>query len=692
MKFSNKDNNKPLKIDTDTNEIDLEANLNINKESVNKTSSKILNKIFERQICNSESKFRGSINPSNNQNSIIFPNQLYKKSELRKSLSGYFNIQRQSINGRKKTLTKKKSNLSSNKRCINILDSKPIENSRKSFIDYDDYSYFEDDLLTPKPSTFPNEQEENFLLTLQFIEENNYNEDIFDDNLRNNSISYRLNKKDNLHSRFFNNNNDIKNKKSKEKKTGAFKIDNLFFDEKENVGKNILYLDSNNNDDFENNISYISLDLLIKKIALENFRKNKSYIYECFMKQYKNFIPIENFINKIIQAFNYYNKKGIKVNSSELVNLLNEIILKNYEEIKLDKNLLGQIQLFYLKIKHTKFDYYKVNQDIIKIDYILFKNGYYKENKEAKKNNNEYTLIKTISSLPEKLKKSFFKKNKKKENENKVAKIIKKLKEKAKEKKHNYKYFYLNDYSNEEIAAYLTYDIYSLLSNISEEDFYNKNFYKENSNIKNIVERTDKLILFIIEDICSYDHKSERVNLIDRWIDIGFILLDLKNYNDLVLVNCLFCNYLLKVKLKKTWQKLSKKSIESINELKKYRTSKYMKCKRKPHVPYLGMLIKQIMYIQETEDYITQNNNINIAKLDKLNKKITNFFEFKNYKYPFEKPKYLDVLSNINPKKAEEIEDIIKTLEPKLLIHADKNDKKRRTQTDKVYYNNNYLK
>ena len=92
------------------------------------------------------------------------------------------------------------------------------------------------------------------------------------------------------------------------------------------------------------------------------------------------------------------------------------------------------------------------------------------------------------------------------------------------------------------------------------------------------------------------------------------------------------------------------------------------------------------MYIQETEDYITQNNNINIVKLDKLNKKITNFFEFKNYKYPFVKPKYLNVLSNKNWKKAEEIEDILKALEPKLLVHADKNDKKRRNQTDKLYY------
>ena len=677
MKLLKKEKKEQYIINTD---IDLEENLNINKESenkINKVSSKILNKIMERQI--TDYTFRDSIKSLNQKNFNVFPNQLYKKSELRRSLSGYLNIQRKSINGRKNTLILK--NNQSNQNQININNNKP--KVKQNYMDYEDDLYFDEDMFIQQPLSFPNEQEENFLLTLQFIEDNDYNEDIFDDNLRNNSISYKLNNRDNLHLKFFNINNDFHNKKNK-KKTGC-KIDNLFFDEKEIVGKNIIYLENND----EINIYSISLDLLIKKIALENFRKNYSYIFDCFMKQYKNFIPLENIINKIIQAFNYYNKKEIKVNSSELVNLLNEIILQNYDTIKQNKNLIEQIQVFYIKLKNIKFEYYKVNQDIIRIEYMLFKNLSYKENKETKKNNNGNTLIKKISSIPEKFKKSFFKKNKK-VSENKEDKFIKKLKEKEKEKKHNYKYFYLNDYSNEEIAAYLTLDSYSLLSNIPEEEFYNKNCEKESIYIKKIAQRTDKLVDFIIEDITSYDHKSERVHLIERWIKIALILIDLKNYNDFVMVNCLLCNCLLKVKMKLTWQKLSKKNFEYINKLNKYRINigkEMYKCKKKPHVPYLGVLTKQILAVQETMGYITQNNNINIFKLDKINKLITNFFKFKNYKYPFEKPKNLDILSNINPKSEDEIESTIKSLEPKLLIHANKNDKKRRTQTDISYYN-----
>jgi hypothetical protein len=60
--------------------------------------------------------------------------------------------------------------------------------NKKIYIEYEDL-YFEDDMFIPESSSFPNEHEEDFLLKLQFIEENNYDEDIVDYSIRNNSIS-----------------------------------------------------------------------------------------------------------------------------------------------------------------------------------------------------------------------------------------------------------------------------------------------------------------------------------------------------------------------------------------------------------------------------------------------------------------------------------------------------------------------
>ena len=266
-------------------DIGLYENLNINKELVNKTNSKLLNKLFENQINNDSNliankniKLRSSIYISNPKNAIFSSQKTMTKRELRRSLSGYFNLQRRvSINN----FNSKKPNLNNNK----------IKKQMQNYIEYDDL-YFEDDMFIPESSSYPNEHEEDFLLKLQFIEDNNYNDDdIINLNLRNKSISYKINYRDNLHLKYFsNNNNNFVNKQNDKKSMcNTCKIDSLFFDEKEKIGSNIMYLDNTNNasnikndnrenslsidldgndinnEQKENNIAYISPDLLIKK-------------------------------------------------------------------------------------------------------------------------------------------------------------------------------------------------------------------------------------------------------------------------------------------------------------------------------------------------------------------------------------------------------------------------------------------
>ena len=145
--------------------------------------------------------------------------------------------------------------------------------------------------------------------------------------------------------------------------------------------------------------------------------------------------------------------------------------------------------------------------------------------------------------------------------------------------------------------------------------------------------------------------------------------------------------------MKNTWAKLSKKSINFLDRINKFCSgaqcykiirNEIFKCKG-PYVPYIGILLKQLTYIEEKK-YIIDNNNINIDKLTELNKTIAKFFEFKKYKYNFDKPKNLEVLSHANPKSEDEIEDIIKQIEPKLEIHSKKGDKKRLTKTDEMFY------
>ncbi len=245
----------------------------------------------------------------------------------------------------------------------------------------------------------------------------------------------------------------------------------------------------------------------------------------------------------------------------------------------------------------------------------------------------------------------------------------------------------------------MTNDCFNLMKNISENELFNKNFCRKDKknlapNVTKIIERCDKLILFIIEDICSYDYKSERIEVIEKWIRIAYVLKDLKNYNDLVMLSGLFYNYLLNKKLKKTWSNLSKKQLHCIDQIKRFCSNKqcYINIRREiskckgPYIPYLGIVLKEIMTTEEMEYII--DDKINVEKLFEMDKIVERFFEFKKNKkeYSFNDLKSLDILSNINPKKENEIELIINNIEPNLNICAQKGNKKRITKTDELFY------
>ena len=686
------------------NDLDLDENLNINKEII-KTSNKVLNTLINNRIntdsnkiIKNNSNLRGTINFKDiKENKVFSDKQIYTKKELRKTMSGFFNKQkRASINNFREftalnTNNKKTMNHSFNIRNLNV--NKLIKKNY-NYITYDDF-YFEDDMFIPESSSFPNENEEDFLLKLQFIEENDYNEDIIDFSKRSNSISHKIDNKDNIHMKYFSN-----KEKKIDKKSSELKIDDLFFEENEIKGKNILFLDNQRNsnnihrnnsitktDSNESNISFISINLFIKKIAFENFRNNYPDVMKCFMQQFKYFIPINKLIKKLISAFNFYRK--LNKNSTELILLLDEIILENYYSIIEDKNLIEQIKNFYSQVINIKWNNLQVKEHIKTINSFLL-NKDFEVNKKKNSNNisfnnNRNTIIDKRYTLGVKSK-SFF--GYKKSN--------KEIKEKS--RKHNYNYFYIFDYTKEELAAYLTIDSYQLISNIPIDEFFNKKFCsktKEKSapNIIKITNRASKLVLFIVEDICSYDHKSERVEAIEKWLKVAFACLEMKNFNDLIMLNSLFCSYLFK-KMKLTWQKIPKKTLNYIEKLKKFCSGnqcyinirkEMFKCKGKAHVPYLGILLKEIMGIEELK-YIIDNSNINVRKLLKLNQAISHFFEFRHQKYNFGKSNNLEILSNINPLDSEEIEEIIKQLEPKLTVSSKKGDKKRITNSDKLFY------
>ena len=158
------------------------------------------------------------------------------------------------------------------------------------------------------------------------------------------------------------------------------------------------------------------------------------------------------------------------------------------------------------------------------------------------------------------------------------------------------------------------------------------------------------------------------------------------------MINTCFVNCTLN-KLKLTFKKLSTKYKNIIKEMNSFCSSKecylnirklIFNCKGIPYIPYLGIILKEIINIEEMK-YIVEDKNINFGKLVKLYNVINKFNEFKKSKFSFEKSKELDILMNLKPKTEEELDEMVSQIEPKLKIFA-RGNKKRLTNTDKFYY------
>jgi len=564
---------------------------------------------------------------------------------------------------------------------------KENKNSTIKYITYED-TFLENEVFIPSPASYAGESLENNKLLNDFCEDYNY--DNYNNDIMNNSFSFKTKKEDNnLYLKFFtktkdneedNINLDIRNNS-----------DPLFVDEKEIEGKNILFLKGKKENSEinhyanlkdKNNISNISLNLFIKKIAKNNLRNIYHLLYESFLEQFSIFLSTNILIEKTINAFNYYKEKESK-EYPELVNLLNNIVSKKYKLFENDSDIIKKLSNFYHGIQNQPWlkDYLK--QDTLSIDYILSN-----EKEEFDLNFVKYSISqrkKNIIFIKEALKDNSLNANMPKDEQSNIIKM-------------KDSYFYIFDYTEEEIAISLTHVSYNLLCNINIEELLNTNFSKKDKhvrapNVMKVIEHFDKLVLFIIEDICSYDEPKRRAEAITKWIKIAEQCKNLYNFNDLLVINTCFSNYLMR-RMVLTWKKVPKSTFKKMNELKKFCSNNqcYLNFRREMvnrrgrfYVPYLGILLKEIVNIEEKNKYVLDNGNINCLKIQKLYIAICQFFRFKNNPFAKIQLKALEIFGHLNPKTEDQIENIITKIEPKLIITSGEN-KKRKTKTDAKYY------
>ena len=466
--------------------------------------------------------------------------------------------------------------------------------------------------------------------------------------------------------------------------------DNIFIDEDENKNKNIFFIESEkelNNLNYYNkknkcNISYITVNMFIKKLCTENLKEKYPILYKSFINQYQEFLSIPSLIEKIIQAFEYYTNK-INIEIPDLLNLLNTILSTQYKKIEENKILIEKLKKIYKQIEGLKWIDITLKKVIDNVNYIL-----------STKTNDDFDLQYTKYLTSDRRK-------------TKAISIKSKTKSKVINNKTFYKhpYFYIFDFSDEEIAKNLTLISYKMMSTIDANELWNNHFSKKDKylkapNVMKIFDRIDKLMLFIIEDISSYETNKARAKLITKWVNIAKRCKELHNYNDLLIINQCFNHYLLK-KMVSAWKKLPKSTLVLIDDLNKFCSNQQcyinirreiVGCKHKAYIPYLGILLKEIIDIEKKYKFMEkfgEHNCINCIKLQKIYYVVNKFFEFKNYTFTFTQINDLNILNQLNPRTKEEIEFMINNNEKnkstfKELIQT--GNKKRPTKSDELFY------
>ena len=109
----------------------------------------------------------------------------------------------------------------------------------------------------------------------------------------------------------------------------------------------------------------------------------------------------------------------------------------------------------------------------------------------------------------------------------------------------------------------------------------------------------------------------------------------------------------------------------------------------KPCVPYLGLLLKDLAFIEEGPKYVKDGHLIHFAKVRKVSLAIDEFLQFKKQAYLFRPIAQFSIFQNLNPITEDECESLANKIEPIFTLNGGKQGKtlkKRITKTDSTSY------
>ena len=270
-------------------------------------------------------------------------------------------------------------------------------------------------------------------------------------------------------------------------------------------------------------------------------------------------------------------------------------------------------------------------------------------------------------------------------------------------------YFCITDWNTEDIGDKLTQVSKTLLNKINRSELLKGVYLKQDKsitspNVVNCINNFNKLTSFIIEDILSYSSPKLRAKSYERWVQICDYCKSNKNYNDCIAIFSALNNYIItglyltlkeiKYKTKGIFEQI--KIFCSVEGNYKNMRNDMNLCEKRGEnfIPYLGMLLRDINFLEESNKYINEKGCVNMDKIEKINSLLEKYFKYKkDEKKKFDDKKInkeLSFFQNLEILTEEELENIASNVEPEYKFN--KSEIKRMTNIDKKYFDKNILK
>ncbi|XP_071116557.1 ras-specific guanine nucleotide-releasing factor 2-like [Haliotis cracherodii] len=178
-----------------------------------------------------------------------------------------------------------------------------------------------------------------------------------------------------------------------------------------------------------------------------------------------------------------------------------------------------------------------------------------------------------------------------------------------------------------DIAEQLTYLDHKIFMSINSEELLSQAWMKPDKSNKAVhvllvSKRFNEVSRQVVSEIVRRPNLQERVSCIEKWAAIADICRCMHNYNGVLQICAAFVNSSV-YRLKKTWERLSKQTKQMIEKLQVLVSSEgRFKNMREalhrcdpPCIPYLGMYLTDLSFIEEGTPNFTEDGLVNFSKM-----------------------------------------------------------------------------